>query len=134
MFKAHRFISRILRSPNIRRKEMSGYPNGLNNRVAKAIVPRKKIIDFLDPEISTIDSFFTGIFFSRSKGFKTKIPDKIIRRIPRQRGNIPVPAIRKVPMGIFKESKVVTAPKRKMTIPPKASSLSNRFPPLSLRK
>jgi hypothetical protein len=52
-----------------------------------------------------------------------KTADKIIRSIPRNKGNIPVPAIRKVPMGILEESRAVTAPKRKMTIPPTISSL-----------
>jgi hypothetical protein len=101
----------------------------LKNRVAKTIVPRKKIICFLDPGISTIDSFFTDIFPPWSKSFRTKIPDKIMRRIPRQRGNIPDPAVRKVPMGILKERNMVTAPKRKITIPPMTSSLFKSLPP-----
>jgi hypothetical protein len=44
------------------------------------------------------------------------------------RGNIPVPAARNVPIGIFKESNVVTAPNKKITIPPMISSLFN-LPP-----
>jgi hypothetical protein len=47
-----------------------------------------------------------------------------MRRIPKQRGNIPVPAIRKVPIGILKESKLVITPKRKITIP---TTISSRF-------
>jgi hypothetical protein len=60
--------------------------------------------------------------------FRTSIPDKIMRSIPRIKGNIPVPAIRKVPMGIFKESTVVIAPKRKITIPTMTSSFFKCFP------
>jgi hypothetical protein len=52
-----------------------------------------------------------------------KAPDKIMRSIPRNRGNIPVPAIRNVPMDIFKERMAVTAPKMKITTPPAISSL-----------
>ena len=51
--------------------------------------------------------------------------DKNMRSIPKIRENIPLPAIRKVPMGIFKERRTVAAPKRKMTIPAIASSLFN---------
>jgi hypothetical protein len=43
------------------------------------------------------------------------------------RGNIPVPALRKVPMGILKERTVVTNPKRKITTPPMISSLFKCF-------
>jgi len=57
------------------------------------------------------------------------MPDKNMRSIPKNRGNIPVPAIRKVPMGILKERNVVIAPKRKITIPTIISSLFTRFPP-----
>jgi hypothetical protein len=53
-----------------------------------------------------------------------KTPDKNMRSIPKIRGNIPVPAIRKVPIGILRERTAVTAPKRKMTIPTIISSLS----------
>ena len=56
------------------------------------------------------------------KIFKTNIPDRIMRSIPRQSGNMPVPAIRKVPIGIFRERRAVIAPKRKITIPPIHSS------------
>ncbi len=41
---------------------------------------------------------------------------------------MPLPAIRKVPMGIFRERKVVINPKRKITIPTMASSLFTHFP------
>lgn len=57
------------------------------------------------------------------------MPDKIIRSIPRQKGNNPVPAIRKVPIGILKERMVVKAPKMRITTPPMISSLFN-FSPL----
>jgi hypothetical protein len=49
--------------------------------------------------------------------------------IPRIRGNIPVPGVRKVPIGMLKERRVVTAPNRKITTPPIISSLFNRFTP-----
>ena len=58
-----------------------------------------------------------------------KTPDKIMRSIPRSRGNIPVPAIRKVPRGILKERRTIAAPKRKITIPTIISSLFTGFPP-----
>ncbi len=128
MFKAHRFISRILRSPNIKRKEMSGYPNRLKNKVAKTIVPKKRINCIGDSEDSGEDSFLTSAALLRKKIFETKIPDKIMRSIPRSKGNMPLPAIRKVPMGIFRERKVVINPKRKITIPTMASSLFTHFP------
>jgi hypothetical protein len=48
--------------------------------------------------------------------------------IPRIRGNIPVPDLRKVPMGMLKERRVVTAPKRNMTNPTIISSLFNLSP------
>jgi len=57
------------------------------------------------------------------------MPDKIMRRIPRQRGNIPVPAVLKVPIGIPKERRAVAIPKRKITIPPIASSVFNLLSP-----
>ena len=63
----------------------------------------------------------------RKKIFKMNMPDKIMRRIPKQRGNIPVPAIRKVPMGILKERRTVTAPKRKITIPTMISSFQSIY-------
>ena len=50
-----------------------------------------------------------------------------MRSIPKQRGNIPVPAVRKVPMGILKERSMVTPPKRKITIPPMISSLFKNY-------
>jgi hypothetical protein len=52
-----------------------------------------------------------------------------MRSIPRSRGNIPVPAVRKVPRGILKERRTVAAPKRKITIPTIASSFFNLSPP-----
>jgi hypothetical protein len=101
----------------------------LKNRVAKTIVPRKRINCAGDPEDSMGTSFFTCPSLPWKKIFKMKAPDKIMRSIPRNRGNIPVPAIRKVPMGILKESRVVIAPKRKITIPTTISSLFNLLPP-----
>ena len=57
------------------------------------------------------------------------MPDKSMRSIPKKRGNIPVPAIRKVPMGILKERRTVAPPKKKITIPTTISSLFKPFPP-----
>jgi len=128
MLKAHRFIPRIPKRATIKRKEVSGYPNLLKNRVAKTIVPRKKIICFVDPGISTAAfPFFNASLFWK-KSFRRRMTDKIIRSIPRQRGNSPVPDLRKVPRGIFKERRVVIAPKRKITIPTTASSFFNLHP------
>jgi hypothetical protein len=62
------------------------------------------------------------------KIFKTKMADRTIRSIPRMSGNMPVPAIRKVPMGIFRERTVVINPKRKIITPTIASSLFTCFP------
>jgi hypothetical protein len=123
MFRPHRFIPKILKRLNIKRKEMSGYPNRLKNRVAKTIAPRKRINCIGDPVDSGEGSFFTCPSLPWKKIFKTKAPDKIMRSIPRIKGNIPVPAIRKVPMGIFKERRTVAPPKKKITIPTIISSL-----------
>jgi hypothetical protein len=49
--------------------------------------------------------------------------DRKIRSIPKQKGNIPDPAFRKVPMDILKERTAVTAPNKKRTPPPMASCL-----------
>jgi hypothetical protein len=58
MFRPHRFIPRILKRLNIKRKEVNGYPNRLKNRVAKTIVPRKRINCIGDPVDSGEGSFF----------------------------------------------------------------------------
>jgi hypothetical protein len=92
--------------------------------VTKTIVPKKKVNCFIDPCVSTSPRF-TDTFFPWKKSFERKRPDKTIRRIPKQRGKRPVPAILKVPIGIPKERRAVTVPKRKITIPPIASSLFN---------
>jgi hypothetical protein len=54
--------------------------------------------------------------------------DNDMRSIPSKSGNIPVPAILKVPIGIPKERRAVAIPKRKITIPPTISSLFTHFP------
>lgn len=123
----HCFIPRVLKSTINKRKEASGYPSWLKKAVAKTIVPRKKIICFVDPGISTAAFPFFGASLFLKRSFRTKMPDKIIRSIPRQRGNSPVPDLRKVPIGTLNERKVVIAPKRKMTIPPNISSLFKNF-------
>jgi hypothetical protein len=70
---------------------------------------------------------FSGVIRVFRKSRSRKRPDKSISKIPRQSGNIPVPAIRKVPMGIFRERTVVINPNRKMTIPTMISSLFNKI-------
>jgi hypothetical protein len=128
MFKPHLFIPRILKRPNSKRKEVSGYPNRLKNKVAKTIVPKKRINCIGDSEDSGEDSFFTAAALPWKKTFETKMPDKIMRSIPRSKENMPLLAIRKVPMGIFRERIVVINPKRKITAPTIASSLFTHFP------
>jgi len=124
MFKPHRFIPRILKRASIRRKETRGYPKALNKRVARTIVPKKRINCLSEPAISAIRSFF----LVWKKSLRRKKIDKIIRRIPRQKGNNPVPAIRKVSRGILRDRITVTPPKRKIAIPPNISSLFKLFP------
>ncbi len=123
MFMPHRLIPKILKSEAIKRKEIIGYPNLLKKRVAIAIVPRKRINLIEDSEDSMGASFlnFSPLFWN--KNFKMKAPDKTMRRIPRIKGNIPVPAILKVPMGIFKERRKVINPKANKKDPPRSSSL-----------
>jgi hypothetical protein len=121
----HRFTPRILKRANIRRNEERGYPNWLKNNVTKIIVPKKKINCFDDPCISPVTDFSRiNCVFRKSR--TRKRTDKNISNIPRIRGNIPVPALRKVPMGIPNERRAVTAPKRKITIPPMISSRFNK--------
>jgi hypothetical protein len=113
----HLFTPRILKRANIRRNEERGYPNRLKNKVTKTIVPKKRINGFDDPSIATVDDFSRPARVFR-KSRSRKRPDRNISNIPRMRGNIPVPDLRKLPMGMSKEKRVVTAPKRKVTIPP----------------
>jgi hypothetical protein len=61
MFRPHRFIPRILKRANIKRREVRGYPNRLKNRVAKTIAPRKRINCMGDSEDSGEGSFFTFV-------------------------------------------------------------------------
>jgi len=118
----HLFTPRILKRATIRRNEESGYPNRLKSNVTKTIVPKKKTNCFDDPGISPVtDLSRVARVFKKSRSRKRT--DKNINNIPRMRGNIPVPAFRKVPMGILKERRVVAAPKRKITIPPMISFL-----------
>jgi hypothetical protein len=91
------------------------------------ITPKKRINCFIDPDISPISNFFPVAYVLKESLSKKRL-NKAIRNIPRQSGNIPVPALRKVPMGILKERTVVANPKRKITIPPIISSLFNSFP------
>ena len=125
--KTHFFVPRILRRANIKRNEERGYPSRLKKNVIKTIVPKKKIKIFVDPGISVAFPIFSWVSLFFKKSLKRKRADKVMRRIPRQRGNKPVPDFRKVPMGILMERRVVTAPKRKITIPPMISFLFNGF-------
>jgi hypothetical protein len=124
----HLFTPRILKRANIRRNEERGYPNRLKSKVTKTIVPKKRTNCLDDPGISPVDDFSSVLRVFRKSRSK-KRPDKNISNIPRMRGNIPVPDLRKVPMGIPKERRVVAAPNRKITIPPIISSLFNFLPP-----
>jgi hypothetical protein len=117
----HLFTPRILKRANSRRNEERGYPNRLKSKVTKTIVPKKRINGFDDPSIAAVDDFSrTACVFRKSRSRKR--PDRNISNIPRMRGNIPVPDLRKVPMGMSKERRVVTAPRRKITTPPIISS------------
>jgi hypothetical protein len=80
-----------------------------------------------DPGIPPGDDF-SGVPRVFRKSRSKKKPDKNMSNIPRIRGNIPVPDLRKVPMGMLKERRVVTAPKRNMTNPTIISSLFNLSP------
>jgi hypothetical protein len=119
----HLFTPRTLKSANIKRSAERGYPNLLKKRVTRAIVPRKRINALGDSEDSMEDPFSGCFALFWEKGFKTKVPDSIMRSIPRNRGNIPLPGIRKVPMGIFRERTAVIPPKMKITNPTMISSL-----------
>jgi hypothetical protein len=125
--KVHFFVPRILKRTNIRKNEERGYPSRLKKNVIKTIVPKKKIKIFVDPGISVALPVFSWISLFLKTSLKRKRADKVMRRIPRQRGNKPVPDFRKVPMGILMEKSVVAAPKRKITIPPTISSFFNGF-------
>jgi hypothetical protein len=94
--------------------------------VTKTIVPKKRTNCLDDPGIPPADDF-SGVARVFRKSRSKKRPDKNMSNIPRIRGNIPVPDLRKVPMGILKERRVVTAPKRKITAPPIASSRFKLF-------
>jgi hypothetical protein len=124
--KDHRFIPRVFKRTNIKRNEESGYPNWLKSNVTKTIVPKKRTNCLDDPGILPVDDFSSVVRVFRKSRSK-KRPDKNISSIPRMRGNIPVPDLRKVPMGIPKERRAVTAPKSKITIPPMISSLFKQF-------
>ena len=128
-----RLTPRILNRANIRRNEERGYPSRLKNNVTKTIVPKKRINCLDDPSISTVDDFSrVACVFRKSRSRKR--PDKKMSNIPRIRGNIPVPGVRKVPIGMLKERRVVTAPNRKITTPPIISSLFNAALLQNLRK
>jgi hypothetical protein len=122
----HLLTPRILKRANIRRNEERGYPNRLKNSVTKTIVAKKGINCFDNADIPAVDDF-SRIARVFRKSRSRKRPDRSIRIIPKMRGNIPVPDLRKVPMGIPKERRVVTAPNRKITTPPMISSLFKCF-------
>ena len=120
----HPFTPRLLKRAAIRRKEESKYPNRLKNKVTKTIVPKKSTHCFAALGVSTAAGFSCIALVSRKSRSK-KRPDKNTSNSPRIRGNKPVPAIRKFPMGILKERRAVAAPKSKRTIPPATSSFFN---------
>jgi hypothetical protein len=120
----HLFTPRILKRANIRRNEERGYPNRLKSNVTKTIVPKKRTNCLDDPGISPADDS-SGVPRVFRKSRSKKRPDKNMSNIPRISGNIPVPDLRKVPMGMLEERRVVTAPNKKITIPPMISSLFN---------
>jgi hypothetical protein len=95
--------------------------------VTKTIVAKKRINCFDDPNISPADDF-SRVASDLRQSRSTKRTDRNISNIPRMRGNMPVPAFRKVPIGILKERTMVANPKRKRTVPPMISSLFNLFP------
>jgi hypothetical protein len=97
--------------------------------VTKTIVPKKRSNCLDDPGIPPADDF-SGVARVFRKSRSKRKPDKNMSNIPRIRGNIPVPDLRKVPMGIPKERRVVAAPKKKITTPPMTSFLFNLSPPL----
>ena len=124
MLTGHRFIPRIFKRAAIKRKAISGYPREFKNRVARAIIPRKRTTGLSDPGLASTGASFSSRSFSlRKRRFKRKRPDRIMSMIPSKRGNNPVPAARKVPMGIRSERRVVIPPKIKITIPTMVSDL-----------
>jgi hypothetical protein len=123
----HPFTPRILKRATIRRNEERGYPNRLKNNVIKTIVPKKRTNCLDDPGMAVADDFSRAACVFR-KSRSRKRPDRNMSNIPRMRGNIPVPDLRKVPMGMSKDRRVVAAPNRKITIPPMISSLFNLSP------
>ena len=126
--KTHRFIPRLLRRSTIRRKAVNGYPREVKHRVAKTVALRKSTICLVDFGFSPATICFSDVFFFACNSFRIKRMDKTMRSIPRQSGKKPEPAIRKVPIGILKESKVVNPPKRNIITPQMISSLFTYLP------
>ena len=127
----HLFTPRILKRANIRRNEERGYPNRLKKSVTKTIVAKKRTSGFDDRNILHSDDFSCiARIFRKSRSRKRT--DKNISNIPRMSGNMPVPAFRKIPMGILKERIMVASPNRKRTVPPMNSSLLNLSPLLTM--
>jgi len=124
------FVPKILKREIINRKEKRGYPNCFKKAVAKTIVPKKRISWAGNNSDKENHFFLNSVFLFLKNRLKIKRVDKTISRIPKSRGNIPVPGIRKFPVGILKDRKVVTAPKIKITIPPMSSSRFNIASPL----
>jgi hypothetical protein len=124
------FVPKILKRVIINRKEKRGYPNCLKKAVAKTIAPKKRISWAGNSSDKENHFSLNSIFLFLKNRFKIKRVDKTISKIPKSKGNIPVPGILKFPMGILKDRKVVTAPKIKITIPPIMSSRFNIPSPL----
>jgi hypothetical protein len=127
----HFFTPSVLNRANIKRNEESGYPNRLKSNVTKTMVPRKRTNCLDDPGILPPDGF-SGLVLVFRKSRSRKRPDRSISKSPRHSGKNPVPAIRKLPMGISKERRAVANPNRKRTIPPIISSLFKNPPFLTM--
>jgi len=100
-FQAHLFIPRIRKRTRSKEKDISGYPRLSKRRVASTIMPKKRMTCFA--ELGILEDLAFSSCLSRIRTLRTKIPDRAIRRIPKQRGNMPEPAARKLPIGILKE-------------------------------
>jgi hypothetical protein len=127
MLRIHRFTPRILKSADMRRKATRGYPRVLKKRVARTIAPKKRFNCWVASGRPVARPFLSSVFFPFKKSLRRNPPDNSIRRIPRQKGNIPAPAIRKVPRGMLRDKTAVTPPKKKKRVALITSSLFTVF-------
>jgi hypothetical protein len=112
------------------RKEVSGYPRIPRPAAASAEAPKNFSICFVALGGGAAISGFCGVEAFANRRFNRKRRERPMRRIPRQKGNRPEPAIRKVPIGICRERMAVIPPKRKTIPHPISSSLFIFIPPL----